>query len=237
MRVWEKYVLGMTWSLWFLHTIVTIHQFLSGQMWICSLGVCGIPLKWCHTLMDNNRITVLCLFFYHSTYLIRFLEDAYFLPQQMNNFNTHYFMFSRTHISCGEEMLIRCSDVSPQWLTAAPAPMLCLVSAAWPAEPTGVGLSTRGCSWSETGGGVGACGGGGRSSAGPEPQLQAEKPVLSQPLEDEQTELPQQQNHAGPPMRLCFFAQWWHTQRHSQCEYKWKQFWCECLLLVFFYCM
>lgn len=27
------------------------------------------------------------------------------------------------------------------------------------------------------------------------------------PLEDEQTELPQQQNHAGPPLRLCLFAQ------------------------------
>ena len=41
------------------------------------------------------------------------------------------------------------SDVSPQWLTAARVPMLCPVSAAWPAEPIGAaGVSVLGCSWS-----------------------------------------------------------------------------------------
>lgn len=66
-------------------------------------------------------------------------------------------------------------------------------------------------------GGVGACGGGGRSLEGSEPWLQG--PVLYYPHEDEQTELPQQQNHAGPPLCLCLSAQWRHSQYHSQCEY------------------
>lgn len=43
-------------------------------------------------------------------------------------------------------------------------------------------------------------------------------PVLIKPLEDEQTELPQQQNHAGPPLRLCLSAQRRHAQRHRQRE-------------------
>ena len=43
-------------------------------------------------------------------------------------------------------------------------------------------------------------------------------PVLIEPLEDEQTELPQQQNHAGPPLRLCLSAQRRHAQRHRQRE-------------------
>lgn len=50
--------------------------------------------------------------------------------------------------------------------------MLCPVSAAWPAEPVGAGLSVLGCSWNSktaTGGGVGVCGGGGGSSEGPKP--------------------------------------------------------------------
>lgn len=49
-------------SLSFLPTVVTIHPFLSRQMWIFSSGVCGIPLKWCHTLMDNN--SSLCFAFF-----------------------------------------------------------------------------------------------------------------------------------------------------------------------------
>lgn len=58
------------------------------------------------------------------------------------------------------------SDVSPQWLNAARVHMLCLVSAAWPAEPVGVGVSVLGCSWSRDTV-TGACGGGGGSSEGP----------------------------------------------------------------------
>lgn len=65
----------------------------------------------------------------------------------------------------------------------------------------------RGAAEGDETGVVGAGSGGGGSSVGPEPQLQAEEPVLSQPHEDEQTELPQQQNHAGPPLCLCLFAQ------------------------------
>lgn len=50
--------------------------------------------------------------------------------------------------------------------------------------------------------------------------MQAEEPVLSQPHEDEQTELPQQQNHAGPPLCLRLFAQRRHAQRHRQREFR-----------------
>ncbi len=50
--------------------------------------------------------------------------------------------------------------------------MLFLVSAAWPVEPVGAGLSVLGCSWNSdtgAGGGVAVVGGGGGSSEGPEP--------------------------------------------------------------------
>ncbi len=108
--------------------------------------------------------------FYFSSPVRLFLPGIYssadllFLNLDLQtNSSCHHPCQPRSHFSCcrthrrssyRENVISRCtnitsfmfSDVSPQWLTAARAPMLCLVSAAWPAEPVGAGVSVLGCS-------------------------------------------------------------------------------------------
>lgn len=177
----SRFWVWVTPSLCFLHAIITSHQFLPRQMFTCSSGVTNIPVEWCHMLMDTNRNATLPLFLDVSVISL-ILSDSIGVSELICRFVFFFLSFSCQPHSHSSNLRNRscCSNVQSLFFsfvstvqTAARAPMLCLVSAVWPAEPVGAGLSGLGCSWSRvtgTGsGGVSACGGGGGSSEGPEP--------------------------------------------------------------------
>lgn len=180
---WEisRFWVWVTPSLCFLHAIITSHQFLPRQMFTCSSGVTNIPVEWCHMLMDTNRNATLPLFPRCVCYFSHPFR-LYWCERINLQICFCFLSFSCQPHSHSSNLRNRscCSNIQSLFFsfvstvqTAARAPMLCLVSAVWPAEPVGAGLSGLGCSWSRvtgTGsGGVSACGGGGGSSEGPEP--------------------------------------------------------------------
>lgn len=152
-----------------------------------------------HRVMDANRDFDLLSI--HG-FLFSILWDRFSIPRQphyLQNFTT------KTLVSCSHVLSVFSSQCHPAAVSSCPAPWVLLGL---------LSLEELLRLYWATGTKVAA-----GHQRDPKPGKQAEGPVLSQPDKDEQTELPQQQSHAGPSLCLCFSAQWWHSQRHSQCKW------------------
>lgn len=169
----------------FLHAITTLHQLLCRQMLTCSSGVAHIPPHWCHMFINRTVVPLrLCLSFIYP-----FPAAWLFLNACSRRFLLilHLMVTSCPSLLClhsGRRQLV--STCPALWALLGLLSLWVLLCLCWAAAEA---------QWQWLCAGVGACvgggGGGGGSSKGPEPWKQAEWPVLCQPHEDEQTELPQ----------------------------------------------